>query len=163
MDAREVYETRIKPRLVDDPERPGCRVWPGSNSAGYGTLHWNRKTAYTHRITCEAVHGPPLGRDALHSCDNPPCNAEDHLSWGTSVENAEAMISRGRHRNGPRRRGEANNKAKITAQQAAEIYTATGTLKEIAARYPLGETGCHAIRTGRTWRHVTQTLTSGRS
>ena len=54
----------------------------------------------------------------------------------------------------PTRKGEANNKAKLTANNVREIRASTETRKEIAARFNIDVTNVSQIRLRHTWRHI---------
>ena len=43
----------------------------------------------------------PMGRFALHSCDNPRCVEPTHLRWGTHADNMRDKVERCRHRHKP--------------------------------------------------------------
>lgn len=54
-------------------------------------------SAYVHRLVLEAFVGPcPAGMQCLHGNDDPSDNRLVNLRWGTPVENAQDMVSRGR-------------------------------------------------------------------
>ena len=40
----------------------------------------------------------PEGLPVMHSCDTPRCCNPDHLSLGTSKDNSDDMVAKGRHR-----------------------------------------------------------------
>lgn len=82
----------------------GCWEWTGYRApAGYGQLGRgprNEGLALAHRLSWEFHYGPiPDGLLVCHRCDNPPCVRPDHLFLGTFVDNAQDMVSKGRHRN----------------------------------------------------------------
>jgi hypothetical protein len=91
------------------------------------------------------------GLDVLHSCDNPPCVNPAHLRPGTNDDNVRDKLSRERQA-----RGETGGMAKLTTAAVREIKAAlpTATNAALAAAYGVAPMTIHAIRIGRTWRHV---------
>ena len=95
--------------------------WELKNTAtckGYCVVQWNTKLHYAHRVTYTLIHGQiPHNLLILHSCDNPPCVNPRHLRAGTALDNAQDMVSRGRHGSTVRResrpRGEAHHSQRI--------------------------------------------------
>lgn len=72
-----------------------CWVWMGAiNEQGYGQYRGKR----AHRVAFERYHKRKIkeGMCILHSCDSPPCVNPDHLREGSSQENTDDMISKGR-------------------------------------------------------------------
>jgi len=49
----------------------------------------------------EATGEQPLGRHALHSCDNQRCIEPSHLRWGSPADNMQDKVNRGRQSNKP--------------------------------------------------------------
>ena len=80
----------------------GCWEWNATrNHRGYGKF---RDTPHSevgsHRFSYVLHYGPiPEGMEVMHSCDNPPCVNPDHLSLGTSKDNAEDRTAKRRTRN----------------------------------------------------------------
>jgi hypothetical protein len=73
---------------------PGCWEWQGwRDQDGYGQFDKMR----THRVAWLAVHqdAPPVVR---HTCDNPPCVRPSHLLGGTTQDNVDDKMQRGRWR-----------------------------------------------------------------
>jgi hypothetical protein len=92
-----------------------------------------------------------------HHCDNPRCINPEHLFLGTHADNMHDMAKKGRART---RRGEDNNRAKLTARAVTEIrrrYRYRGgkdSARAMAREYGV----CHktllqALR-GKTWVRV---------
>lgn len=79
---------------------PGCWEWQGvRGSKGYGIFYVAKQQVRAHRFSYEATHGPiPAGLLICHHCDNPPCVRPDHLFAGTSRENRQDAIAKGRIR-----------------------------------------------------------------
>jgi len=78
----DVLEDRI---LIDD----GCWQWTGAtNKGGYGSLRWEGRFPYAHRVVYELLVGPiPKGMQLDHLCRNRACVRPDHLEPVTCREN----------------------------------------------------------------------------
>lgn len=76
----------------------GCLEYAlGRNPKGYGAMGVAGIVIFTHRIAWIARHGDiPEGMFVLHRCDNPPCCNPDHLFLGTSKDNTQDMLEKGR-------------------------------------------------------------------
>jgi hypothetical protein len=67
---------------------------------GYGVLSKGGKQYLAHRLVWEENHGPiPPGMHVLHRCDNKPCINPEHLFLGTSADNMQDKIRKGRDYN----------------------------------------------------------------
>ena len=88
-------------KVAPDPNT-GCYHWTGAwegNGRGkrlsYGMLGKKR----AHRLSFESSFGPiPEGMLVRHKCDIPCCVNPDHLELGTSQDNVDDMMDRGRGR-----------------------------------------------------------------
>lgn len=132
----------------------GCIEWQGARDPnGYGRLTIQRHSLYAHRWTWEQAYGAiPKGLCVCHKCDNPSCINLDHLWLGTHQENMADSSSKGRARGG--RHGMQHGLHKLTDEQVREIRTSTDTQTTLAKRYGVSQSAVSAIRTGKTWRHV---------
>lgn len=80
------------------PELGPCWLWTGNKSTkGYGQFSAERRSIRAHRFSWE-LHGGmiPEGLKVLHKCDNPPCVRFDHLFLGTTKDNTQDMLAKGR-------------------------------------------------------------------
>ena len=66
-------------------------------SGEYGAFTWNSKGVTVHRAAYQVWVGPLLSELMVcHSCDNKICFNPDHLFQGTSLDNVQDMIKKGR-------------------------------------------------------------------
>lgn len=92
-----------KARFWSKVDRRGgdeCWCWTGGKDKdGYRRFWVNGATRRAHRIAFIIHNGQPFpkGLETLHSCDNRPCCNPAHLSAGTSLDNSQDMMRKGRH------------------------------------------------------------------
>lgn len=149
-------------------ERGPCWLWIGGNAQGYGRFRLGRKTdgmIQAHRWSLEQELGRRIPEDKMvcHHCDNPRCVNPGHLYEGTGLDNERDKRERGRHsRQGippeKLRRGEANNKAKITEANVRFIrsreWIGTFTQSELARELGVTPTIVSRVLSNKIWRHV---------
>lgn len=131
-----------------------CLIWPFSkNTAGYGKLGCNGRYLHVHRMTCEAIKGPPPTpeHEAAHSCGKGHlgCTAPGHLDWKTPSQNNMDKLQHGTDN-----RGEKHPMAKLTEAQVLEIMSLKGTKTQaqIGAQYGVDRRHVGLIHRGKTWR-----------
>jgi HNH endonuclease len=141
------------------PERGGCREWRGAHTMkGYGKRKIAGQQWLVHRWVWTQMHGPiPEGLNVLHHCDNPPCYLLDHLFLGTTQDNHDDMVAKGRAVTPPivRHYGEANGMTTLTIAQVAEIRAALAAgevQRRIAERYGVAPATITRIKRGKVWR-----------
>lgn len=79
-------ETRLWARLVEAPS--GCWEWQGATSSGYGTIRYDGRTQYVHRVTWQELRSEiPDGLELDHLCKNTRCANPWHLDPVTSAVN----------------------------------------------------------------------------
>lgn len=155
-----------------------CWGWPKYRNpqTGYGQLSCKRglpkaKLFTAHRAIWTATHGEiPDGMHVLHRCDNRGCFNPAHLFLGTHADNMRDMNRKGRagQRKNPARgerhgsvtkpgripRGEANNKAKLTAEAVLEILSGNARPTELAKKYGVTYEAIRNVVLRKTWRHI---------
>jgi len=66
----------------------------------YPTVFIAKKTVYTHKLVCEAWHGPrPEGMQCRHLDGDPLNCTPENLRWGTPKENSADTLRHGHHAN----------------------------------------------------------------
>ena len=147
---------------IDKSYHPkGCHIWKGSRGRGdYGVFYGLGGGGKAHRVLYILANGPiPKGLHILHSCDNPPCVNEEHLSAGTAKQNYDEMVERGR-RHYPK--GSLHPGSTINEAIALEIYEhpmdpsliKTENLSRIAAIYGVSPNVVGKIKAKLRWKHI---------
>ena len=133
----------------------GCWLWQGLvRPDGYGNAHFERKRQGAHRVAWKLFRGEiGPGLVVCHKCDVRACVNPEHLFLGTIADNVEDMNQKGRSP-----RGEKQGSAKLTADQVSRIKVMLAEdrlyIIEIALEFGVSPTAIHAIKSGKTWRHV---------
>jgi hypothetical protein len=132
----------------------GCWLWPGTlDRDGYGVIGENGRQLRAHRISYERAYGPiPVGKQVLHSCDNPRCFCPAHLRVGTNIENTAERDAKGRQQ-----RGERHAKAKLTEDAVRAIrrrFASGETQTALAAEYGVAQPVVSSLVRRETWKHV---------
>lgn len=139
---------------VDRRAPDECWLWTGAvKDTGYGLL-WldGNRFALAHRFSLELSIARPLApfEVARHNCDTPLCVNPGHLTPGTQQENVDDMVSRGRHRAA---HGETNGRARLTAEQVAEIRRRhEQAARDLAAEFGVSVVTIYRVIKGKTWR-----------
>lgn len=125
-------------------------------SMSYGTIGYNRKTYYAHRLAWSYKNGPiPKGLHVIHKCDNPPCCNPTHLTVGTVKDNITDCCSKGRNQVGSR-----HYQALLTESKVSEIrrrYRFRGgkdSQASMAKEFGVSQGTIGNVIRGKTWKHV---------
>ena len=133
--------------------RNGCLEWQGHrDEKGYGKIRVDATTTdRTHRVALR-LSGVPVGKGVfvLHECDNPPCCDPNHLRPGTSQENIDDMLAKGRQRGAT---GSSNRGAKLTERKVKNIRERYNHVppRELAKKYGVSVQTIRRILTGDSW------------
>lgn len=144
-------------------------------AAGYGLFSLRGKHVLAHRYSFELHHHPiPEGKFVCHHCDVRTCVRPDHLFVGSAADNTADMMSKGRHKVGPRQygadhwthkhpearvRGSKVGTSKLTESQVIEIVKrrlALVPFRAISEEFGVSIKGIEKIVYGDWWKHVTQ-------
>lgn len=139
-----------------------CWLWTGKSMPGkwkYGCVKFHvkgQRVYMAHQaswvITYDVI---PEEQNVLHQCDTPPCVRPEHLFLGSSKENAQDAMSKGRFIFLPRRTGENVNTAKLTWTQIDEIrlmFQEGMTQKVIAPHFRVHPSTISYIVRCKTWK-----------
>jgi hypothetical protein len=142
-------------RLWSRVDRSGgpdaCWLWQGhvnpQNGYGHATSH---NTA--HRWAWRLTYGDPGELCVLHRCDVRTCANPKHLFLGTSGDNWEDAVIKGRQT--AILRGEANPKGKLTTTEVLAIRRSAAAVRDLVRQYGVTKKAIHDIRARRTWKHL---------
>lgn len=136
---------------VDKNGPNGCWLWTGGHHPfGHGHVLWKGKTRRAHRVAWELLRGPLDAwrsyKDPLlcHKCDNPRCVNPDHMFIGSSKDNLQDMVCKGR-----------SGMASLTPETVREIrarHKAGEAVKALADTFKASAHSVYMIVTGRTWK-----------
>jgi hypothetical protein len=154
-------EGRFWAKVNKLPEENGCWVWTASQDKDmYGKfrIHDAGKSidVRAHQYSWQLYIGRPVPKSMVicHKCDKPYCVNPYHLFIGTTQDNTQDMVDKGRQA-----KGETQYCAKLTETKVKEVRTlfATGkyTKKQIADMYGVASTTIWKLLTGQSWTHVT--------
>lgn len=137
-----------------------CWPWTGCVSVGgYGMFNIDRVPRLAHRVAWELVVGPlPRGelygrrknRPSIlvcHKCDNPPCCNPACLFLGTTQDNADDMVRKGRDFRARRLTPDA-----VVALR--EDRRSGMTLSQLAEKYGVAGPTIHSAVHGLSWKHI---------
>lgn len=145
---------RYVPRRRGKPMRRVGKILKSIVAAGgpgYPIINLCGRTTYVHSLVLEAFVGPrPHRHEACHENGIRTDNRLANLRWDTPQAN---QMDRARH--GTSNRGEQCAVAKLTAEQAREIYQSRERGCELAKRYGVTQQTICNLRKGRTWTHFT--------
>jgi hypothetical protein len=149
-------------------QKDECWEWQGyRNGRGYGKMtvftgnKRNRNSFTAHRLVYRFFNQKDPGElFVCHKCDNPACCNPYHLFLGTSNDNTQDKIKKGRGT-----WGESSLKNKLTAEQVLEIrrrdkevVEASGIRsalwKQMAVEYDVKLMTIQYIVYGRTWKQL---------
>lgn len=131
-----------------------CCEWVGAkNKGGYGLVSVNNKRRLVTHVVWELAFGPiPERLHVLHRCDNPACVRPAHLFVGTHATNMKDREEKKRTKT-----GRDSHLATLSAQQVENIKAASGTQREIAARFGVSQGTVSNIKRG--WKHYAPDVT----
>jgi hypothetical protein len=127
----------------------GCWQWRAhTDKDGYGVLPGDRKNTRAHRLSYELHKGQiPDGFVICHHCDNPGCVNPDHLFVGTTKDNAQDALQKGRAYV-----GEKNGRSKLTKENVKEILNSSLNGPQLANKFGVTRHTINSVKRGLTWQ-----------
>ena len=123
------------------------------NTGGYTEITLHYKQILLTRFIYTAIHGPiPEGLVLRHTCDNRACCNPTHLVLGTTQDNSDDMVARGRAAC-----GERHGMSTLTAEQiiaVKKLQNSGLTQQEAGDICGIPRRSVSDIWRGRTWSSV---------
>ena len=145
-------ESLLRERFMEYVEvGESCWLWTGHTTSGskwtYGRFAIGKRGVYAHRFSYLLFNGElEDGKVVCHSCDNTLCVNPAHLWQGTTAENTQDMVRKGR------------GKRLLSSSQVAEIRRRYSlgdiSTSELAREFGCGITTVADIVHGRTWARI---------
>lgn len=124
------------------------------DTSGYGAITYNGKQLKVHRASYLEYFGDiPQGFLVCHKCDNPKCFNPEHLFLGTSQDNMDDMVKKGRSAY-----GENAGRTKLTTDQVKYILNYDfkfGDKTRLAKEFGITLTSIRYILQGKNWKYLT--------
>jgi hypothetical protein len=131
----------------------GCYICTSlaHNKDGYCKKGWYGKDTYLHRIIYEIFYGEiPANNCIRHDCDTPGCVRPEHLRIGTTADNINDKLERGRQA-----KGEQIATSKLNEFKVREILkNANLGIPALAETYKVSERTIRDVLSRKTWKHV---------
>lgn len=145
-------KTRFLGKTSPDKSSNGCIEWiAGKNKKNYGKFSIGSRSITAHRVAYWIHHGiDPVGLHVCHTCDNPPCVNPEHLFIGTNTDNLNDRLVKNRTA-----RGERVGGVKLKPSNIISIRGDGRKLSEIASDYNVTASTIRAVKTRRSWAHIT--------
>ena len=152
MKGRRLLKEKLESNLIPNGE---CLEWQGAtNNKGYGMIRTGEKTETVHRVAYKLYHGEiPEDQKVRHTCDNRVCAARGHLILGTSQDNSNDMVERGRQAVGERQ-GNATLKEEQVRQIVAKYETGNYTQAQLGVEYNVLPGTISKIVRKERWGHL---------
>jgi Mor family transcriptional regulator len=135
----------------------GCWTFNGfKDKDGYAFFLVDGKRYRAHRFSYEEFKGQvPDDLLVMHSCDVPDCIRPSHLMLGTTQQNTQDKVNKGRQQ-----RGNTHGMRKLSSTEVEKIRNAyTGKLgeqTELAVKYGVSDAAIYMLLSGKTWKHLKQ-------
>ena len=116
----------------------GCKLWQGgTDSRGYGMIHFEGRAHYTHRLVYSALNGELKSTEVVrHKCDTPRCCEPSHLISGSRGDNIRDAFERGQL------------KKQIPDTAVAQLRDGTLSTKNASSLYGITEKHAYNIKLG---------------
>lgn len=126
-----------------------CWLWSAAKDKdGYGIFHCESKNRRAHRISWELSNGKIKNNLlVLHKCDNPTCINPSHLFLGTTKDNVNDRVKKGRSGFGVTSKIDYKKAIKIR-----ELFSkGVNTRKELAYKFSIHRRTVSDIISNKSW------------
>ena len=113
-----------------------------------------KKSVLVHRMVAEAfIPNPQHFRVVMHKDDDKSNNHFLNLEWGTHSKNNSDALSRSIRKAA---RGSRLNKSALTDEDVLFIFKSSESDRSLSKKFGVNHTTISAIRSGKSWNHVTK-------
>lgn len=137
-------------------EETGCWEWTGTCfSNGYARAGLSKRkgrkfSQRASRMAHEVFVGEiPPGLLMCHKCDNKKCVNPDHLFLGTTKDNMQDMVNKGRSL-----KGEKCPNSKLTEEIVKKIRRSKKSKEFLSEKYGVSVCTIRDAQNRRTWKHI---------
>jgi HNH endonuclease len=146
------YEQRFM-KYVNKQE-DGCWIWTGAETKGYGKFRIGKTNLNAQRaswILFRGVKEEIKGKNVCHTCDTPLCVNPEHLFVGTTQDNVDDKMKKGRYKPVV---GVNQKNAKLDDDKVRQIRAGIMTIRAMAKHFGVSLSLIKEIRSGKRWKHV---------
>lgn len=147
---------------VDKKSESECWLWKARiTNGGYGQFRLDPKKPHVpaHRVAWQLANNQdiPEGMVICHKCDTRACVNPSHLFIGTTKDNIQDMISKGRQNfyKLPLMKGKNNpNASDMTVEQVLAIkkmFDDGATYQQVIDKYSISKGTAYNIKSGKHW------------
>lgn len=154
------FINRMQTKLINHSKQVGqCIEWTGfKDKNGYGkttiTKNGIERPIGVHRLSWMVYRGNiPSGMFVCHHCDNPSCIRIEHLFLGTSQDNINDKMKKGR---GNKKWGEHCKRSKLKEFEVIDILKSKGKFSstDLSKKYNITPMAIRSIWQRKNWKHV---------
>jgi len=152
------YKYRYMKRFFDKIDKTEtCWLWTAGSRGkpGYGSFKLNGKVIDAHRVSYIIHKGDiPIGMYVCHTCDNRICCNPAHLFLGTTKDNVQDMIKKGRKKTV---KGSSCSWAKLTEDQIVKmlkLFEQGYTNAQVGKMFGIHRGSAGEIKRGEIWGHI---------
>lgn len=146
---------------VNKSHKDECWEWTGhcaKSGLGYGKFRVDGGARMAHRISFQIANGPPpTDKCVCHKCDNPKCVNPNHLFLGTSAENHNDALKKGRAFCFKPMNGERHPMTKLKDVDVCEIRRLASegiSSTELSLKFNVNRRVIATIKRGDSWKHL---------
>jgi len=125
-------------RIIKQPN--GCHEFQSyQDRDGYRFFTYMGREYKAHRLAVVFDGRDPTGKVVCHTCDNPACVNPEHLFIGSSKDNHNDMVNKGRSAGNKINHSRYATHGGLPQELRNQIKNDTGTNRELSVKYNLHE------------------------
>ena len=163
MEVLQRFWDKVQLEYLEDgsPDFEKCMMWTGGKSySGYGQFQYGTGILYrSHRFSFECFNPDNItGLLICHKCDTPACVNPYHLFKGTSLDNIQDCVQKGRNQ-----KGRQEHTCTLTEQNIYDILVDVynkkyASVDELVEVYKVSPITIRRVLSGTTWKKETDDI-----